>query len=150
MPPRMRAPLRKAIELIATKGITQTKAAEAAGMNLSALNRALHRPEVAAYLEHRKAQFCLDVEKLRGTAKAMAILTGMDLMQNSGSDQVKAKMVEFFAGEGRQPLVNITLPGNEPPATGYLYTRPGDRPTDRLSGAHGGQVIEGKAEPDDV
>lgn len=138
----MRAALRKAIDLMATKGMGVGKAAEAAGMNASALSRALARGGVREALEQRKAQFCLDADKLEGMAKAMAIQTGIDLMLNSQSDQVKARMVELFRGGSRGPLVNISIPAQEP-TTGYRYQRPqSGAPTDQASGADDAQVID--------
>lgn len=145
--PRMRAALRKAIDLMATKGMGVGKAAEAAGMNASALSRALAREGVREALDLRKAQFCLDADKLEGMAKAMAIQTGIDLMLNSPSDQVKARMVELFRGGRGGPLVNISIPAAQEPATGYRYQRPSP---DQASGVEDAQVIDGQAQSPDV
>lgn len=127
-PPRMRAPLRKAIDLIVLKGKSQRDAAEEAGMNETALSRALQKPHIRNYLDEQKALFCLDADKLKPFAKALAMQTGMDLMLNSKSDQVKARMVEFFAGEARggaQVNVQVNVDRN-----GYEYVKPGQRLVD--------------------
>ena len=148
-PPRMRAPLAKAIDLIATKGKTQMEASSIVGMDHTSLSRALGRPEVRAYLEARKSQFSLDADTLKGMARALAIHTGIDLMNNSTSDQVKARMVEFFAGDPRQALVNIAV--NAPPPQGYTYTKPAStsRPPDSVSGVEDAQVIDNTEQSDE-
>lgn len=111
----------RAIDIIATTGITLRLAAEHAGMNESALSRALAQPHNKAALNERKALLCMEMDSLKPIAKAIAYREGMDLMQNSPSHQVRARMVEFFAGEGKQALVNVQV--NAAPH-GYQYKRP--------------------------
>lgn len=143
-PNRMRPQLRRAIDEIVWKGRTQRAAAEKAGMNETSLGRALARPEVAAYIEQQKALATLDAIKLKEQAKAIAIREGIELMVSAQSEQVRARMVEFFAGEGRQPLVNITVPAAQEPATGYRYKRPDGPSTDCTSEVEDAQVIDVK------
>jgi len=136
-PPRMRAALRKAVDAIVLKGVTQRAAAELVGMNESALGRALQRPAIAAHVENLKAQACIDADKLKQRAKAIAIAEGIRLMLESGSDAVRARMVEFFAGEGQrgtQVQVNVDARSG-----GYEFPRPGQKVVE----------IEGKATPPD-
>ena len=150
----MRAALRKAIDEIVFKGRTQRDAAKEAGMNETALGRALQKPHVAEHVETMKAQALIDATKLRGLAKAMAIQTGIDLMRSSTSDAVKARMVEFFAGEikqGTQVNVNIGAASG-----GYEFLRPGQRiiditpidsaASDSPSGDIDGQAIDNDGE----
>ncbi len=141
-PPKMRAALRKAVTLIATKGMQVGKAAEQAGMNASALSRAINRPDVAAYLESQKAQFALDAHQLKGQAKAMAITEGIRLLHEATSEAVRARMVELFAGEDRQALVNVNI--NPQAASAYTYRKPGKNvaPIDSPSNAVDGQAID--------
>lgn len=148
-PPRMRAPLAKAIDLIATKGKSQVEAAALSGMNPSALNRALGRPETKTYLEARKAQFSLDADTLKGMARSIAIHAGIELLNHAQSEQVRARMVEFFAGDPRQALVNIAV--NAPPPQGYTYTKPAStsRPPDSVSGVEDAQVIDNTEQSDE-
>lgn len=107
----MSAKVRQAIEVIATEGKTQRDAAAAVGMNESALSRALARPGVQDVLDAKRATFSLEVDQLRATAKKRAILVGMELMEKSGSDSVRAKMVEFFAGETK-PGMQVNIQNN--------------------------------------
>jgi autotransporter translocation and assembly factor TamB len=145
---RLSAKLRTAIDLIARDGTTQREAARRSGMNETALGLALKKPHVAIHLEQAKALFAMEMSELRGTAKAIAIRTGIELMTGSKSDTIKARMVEFFAGEGRQPLVNVSVSTAERGI--YAYQRPRDitPPPDSTSGGMIGQAIEieGKAQ----
>lgn len=121
----MRAALRKAVQLIAINGKPVGEVAETVGMNASALSRAINRPEVRAYIEEQKALYCLNADSLKGLAKALAINTGIDLMQHAASEAVKARMVEFFAGEARTGTqVNVNIGAN---SGGYEFLRPGQR-----------------------
>lgn len=121
-PPSMRAPLRKALRLIAEEGRTQRDAANKVGMDETALGRALRRPPIAAYLESLKALQTLDAAQMMGQAKAMAVRVGVELMHDAKSEAVRARMVEFFAGEGKQALVNVQVNAAAP--HGYAYKRP--------------------------
>jgi len=132
-PPALRAKLRHACELIADEGRTQRAAADAAGMDETALGRALRKPHVIAYIEDRKALNALNADDLMGLAKVRAIQRGIELLNNSTSDAVTARMVEFFAGErskGAQIQVNVDARSG-----GYEFIRPGQ------------QVVEIKANP---
>lgn len=137
-PRRIRPALARALDLIAINGNTQRDAARRAGMNEAALSKALAKPHVAHALEQRKALAALEADQLKGIARSMAIREGIRLMTEASSEQVRAKMVEFFAGEARQPAVSVQI--NNAPASGYIYARP-----DTPSGAGSKQVIEGKA-----
>jgi transposase-like protein len=139
---------KRAIHLIATQGKTQRQAAQDVGMDEHALSRALAQPHNRALLDEAKALACMEIESLKGIAKAIAVREGIDLMQTSPSHPVRAKLIEFFAGEGRQALVNITLPGNEPPATGYQYRRPDAARPDSLSGVEDAQVVDNAGKED--
>lgn len=153
-PPRMRAKLRAAVNLIATKGKGIGEAAEAAGMNASALSRAINRPEIKAHIEEQKALYCLDADSLKGLAKAIAINTGIDLMQSAASEAVRARLVEFFAGDGR-PGTQVNVAVNVDRG-GYEFVKPGQRVVDirpaidSVSSGDDGQVIDLQANPPTV
>ena len=145
-PPRLRPALRKALDEIALKGRTQRDAANIAGMNETSLGRALRKPAVAEYLESLKAAAIIDATNLRGLAKAMAIQTGIELMRDAKSEAVKARMVEFFAGDGRSGTqVNVAVNVDR---GGYEFVRPDQRivdirpSLDHASSADEGQVID--------
>lgn len=122
-PPRLRAPLRQAIDEIVWKGRTQRDAAKIAGMNETALGRALQKPHVAAYVEALKAQAIIDADKLKTQARAIAIQTGIELLRDAKSEAVKARLVEFFAGETK-PGTSVAVQVNVDRG-GYEYARPG-------------------------
>ena len=121
-PVRMAAKLLRAIDQVALHGKTNRDAAKIVGMNESALCRALRREAPKALLEERKALAALEADSLMGIAKTIAVSTGIELMQSAKSEQVRARMVEFFRGETRQPVVNVQV--NNAAPHGYTYTRP--------------------------
>ena len=124
-PPRIRAPLRRAIDLIAIEGMKIGEAADKAGMNASALSRAINKPHIKTFIDEQKALYCLEADNLKGVAKAMAIRTGIDLMQNSPSHAVRARMVELFAGDGKKSGdINVQVNVDR---GGYEFARPGQR-----------------------
>lgn len=132
-PPRLSAKLRRAIDAIASEGVTQRRAADIAGMNERALSKALKKPHVAEALESERALFVNEMDKLKGIAKALAVQTGIDLMRDSKDERIKAKMVEFFAGEVKQAAhVQVNVDAR---SGGYEFVRPGQ------------QVVEIKANP---
>ncbi len=121
--PKMAAKVRSAIDLIVTEGRTQREAAERVGMHEKSLSRALKRPAVAAFLDHQKALFAQEVDALKGQAKRLAIMEGLRLMREAQSEAVRARLVEFFAGEGQRGTsvtVNVGAKGS-----GYEYIPPG-------------------------
>lgn len=127
-PPYMRAKLAKAVNLIVLEGKNVRTAAGMAEMNESALSRAINRPEIAAHIEHMKAQLCLDADKLKEQAKALAIREGMRLMLEGKSEPVRARMVEFFAGEARNgPSISVNVDAR---SGGYEFVRPGQKLVD--------------------
>jgi len=120
---RLSPKLRKALHLLVYKGMSVNDAAEAAGMLPNSLSRATHRPDIAAHLEGMKAQLTLDADSLKGQARSQAILVGIDLMHNAKSEPVRARMVEFFAGEPKQNGSQVNIQVNA--GGGYEYAAPG-------------------------
>jgi len=114
-----------AVHELVTKGCGIGEAARAAGMHHVSLSRAIHRPDIAAYLEQQKALQIQGIDRLRQSAKAAAINHGLWLMHNAQSEQIRAKMVELFAGEGKQaPQIALQFNDNR---SGYEYVRPGQK-----------------------
>lgn len=63
---------------------------------------------------------------MRAPYKARAFEVANELMQASKSDAVKARMVEFLAGEGKGMQLNVGVQvNNQAPANGYEFVRPG-------------------------
>lgn len=135
--PRMRGPLRAAILHMVETGCSQRQAAIHAGMNETALGRALRKPAIAGWKQSLEAQYALDAEQLKGRAKAIAIHAGIDLLHNAQSEAVRARMVELFAGEAKAGTqVNVNIGAK---ASGYEYLRPGARVIEIRAGDDGPQ-----------
>ncbi len=139
--------MRKAIQLKAEKGITGEQAADLAGVSYSGFWKAWGQPHVQAFFEECKAKYIQRITSRKDVIRARAIEIGEDLMVNAQSEQVKARLVEFFAGEPRQPLVNISIPAERQGV--YSYRRPtaiGQAPDQASGGAIPQAIeIEGKA-----
>ena len=121
---RISKKLREAIEILATDTKTQKAVAEQVGMGETSLCHALKRPHVAEALAQRKQAFALEVDKLKGMAKRKAILTGLELLDASQPASVRARMVEFFAGEPKNtPQIQVNV--NQNAGSGYEFVRPG-------------------------
>jgi hypothetical protein len=146
---RISPKIREALRLRVEKGKSGEVAAREAGVSPAALWKALTRPHVKTYYESLKADYAKEVNRLKGYAKLRAIEVGLDLMETAQSEAVKARMVEFFSGEGRQPLVSIDLSGNSKAASGYVYARPDRAASDMQSNAQSGQGIEDAEEMPD-
>ena len=115
--------MREALTYIAREGESTYQAAKRAGISSSHMYRSLERPEIREILDNLKAQYSLEMEQLKGMAKAFAYETGLDLMRNAKSEAVRARMVEFFAGEAKQGAqVNVQINNN---GGGYEYVQPG-------------------------
>lgn len=138
--PSMRPALSMALDEIALKGRTQRDAARVAGLHEKSLSRALQKPHIAAWLEYQQTQAILDADQLKTKARAMAIRVGIDLLHSATSEAVKARLVEFFAGEPKTPAVAVQINNNA--GAGYVY-----RPPDQASSGPASQShdIEGKA-----
>lgn len=145
-PPRMRPALREAVTLIITKGLTQRDAALRAGMNETALSRALLKPHIKTYVEAQKALFATDMLQLKDRAKSIAIATGIELMHSAQSEAVRARMVELFAGDAKSgPAVAVQVNVDR---GGYDFVPKGAKmvrivpPQDEPSGAESAQDAE--------
>ena len=126
--PKMRPKLRHAVALIIEEGRTQREAAGRVGLDERSLSRSLKIPHIAAYVEQQKALAVLDADKLKASAKRMAIRVGISLLHDAKSEQVKARMVEFFAGEAKPGgAVNVQVNVDR---GGYEFRRPGQRLVD--------------------
>lgn len=156
---RISARVKEAVRLRVEKGYRCEDAARAAGLSPAGYWKAIKRPHVKEYMETLKASFIEGVERDRRALKAQALEVAADLLHNAKSEAVRARMVEFLAGEahkGPQTQVNVSVGAQ---ARGYEYVPPGARvidirasdgaeggAPDSVSGDTSGQVIEGKAE----
>ena len=124
-PSRLRAALRVAINLRVTKGMTIAAACDEAGMSPQGYHKAMKRPVVREYLQSVQMEFVASVESEKAIYKARAFEVGMDLMLNSKSEAVRARMVEFFAGDGKVSPVSVHIDARQ--NHGYEYARPGQQ-----------------------
>ena len=124
-PLRMRAALRRAIDLRVKKGMTIGAACEEAGMSPQGYHKAMKRPAVRDYLQTVQLEFVASVESDKAMHKARAMEVGMDLMLNSKSEAVRARMVEFFASDGKVSPVSVHIDARQ--NHGYEYVRPGQK-----------------------
>lgn len=121
--PRLRAALRLAIDLRVKQGITISAACEESGMSPQGFHKAMKRPAVRDYLQTAQMEFITSAEGQKAVHKARAFELGMDLMLNSMSETVRARMVEFFANDGKVSSVSVHIDARQP--HGYEHARLG-------------------------
>lgn len=128
--PRISDKIRKAVHLMARNGLSQTAAAEMAGLSRQGLGKALKRPEVWTLVQEARANLITEATHLREIGRVAALETGLELMLNSTDEKIRARMVEFFAGDGKTAAVAVHIDARQEmaPVTGYRYTRPTDLP----------------------
>ena len=123
--PRISAKLRQAMRLHVREGLSITAATERAGMTRQGWHKAMKRPAVKAELAAEKGRFVAEVEGSRAIYTAQALEVAADLMRHAKSESVRARMVEFLAGDGR---AQDRLPrGHTEPShagPGYHYSPP--------------------------
>lgn len=116
---------REAIRLRVREGLTWDQCAQRVDMKVAALYKAIKQPHVKAFMIMTKDEFIQDVEQMRAPYKAQAFEVARELLHTSKSDTVKARMVEFLAGEPKGNAVNVAVQVNNAPPQGYEYVRPG-------------------------
>ena len=121
-PIRLRNALRLTIDLRVKQGLTIAAACEEAGMSPQGYHKAMKRPAVRDYLQTVQLEFIASVEGDKAIYKARAFEVGMDLMMNSKSETVRARMVEFFASDGKVSPVSVHIDARQP--RGYEYVHP--------------------------
>jgi len=124
--PRISANVRAAVKFRVREALSIAEAARRAGMSKNGLAKALKRPAVQEYLHEEQRAFVAEVEASRAVYKVRALEVALDLMLNAKSEAVRARMVEFLAGEGRTPQVAVHVDARQT-APGYEYPPPGSR-----------------------
>jgi hypothetical protein len=128
-PARLSAKLRSAIEAHVTQGLSIAAACEHAGMSRAGYHKAMQRPVVRYYLETVQTRFVGDVKAKRALYQARALEVALDLMLNSKSEVIRARMVEFLASDAKVSPVAVHVDARQVQAApGYVYQRPGERP----------------------
>lgn len=147
-PRKLVAPTRKlkhALRLRVEDNKSWDDCARAAGLSPAGLHKARKRQNVIELYEQMKTTYIQEIEDLKRPWAARALAVAADLMDNAQSETVRARMVEFFAGEKRGPAVAVQINTAKSetkaagqPMRGYEYLRPGqelvriitpDRPT---------------------
>ena len=105
--------------------MTIAAACAEAGMSPQGYHKAMKRPEVRDYLQTVQLEFIASIEADKAVYKARAFEVGMDLMLNSKSEAVRARMVEFFASDGKVSAVSVHIDARQ--SHGYEYVRPGQQ-----------------------
>lgn len=124
--PRISRKLRQAIEIRVRKGATIAAACEEAGLSSAGWYKAMQRPAVIELLQDTQDRFVSEVNAGRAHMKARALKVAEDLMHNAKSENVRARMAEFLAGDGKAPQVAVHVDARSAPR-GYEMVRPGQR-----------------------
>jgi len=127
-PVRLSAKLRGAINLHVCEGVTIVAACKDAGMSTQGFHKAMKRPPVRDYLQKVQMEFVTGIESKKALYKARAFEVGMDLMLNSKSEAIRARMVEFFASDAKTSPVSVHIDARQ--TGGYEFPRPGQRVVD--------------------
>ena len=94
-------------------------------MSEAGFHKAMKRPAVRDHLQEVQNRFVSEVEGRRAIYTARALEVAADLMENSKSDSVRARMAEFLANGGKTgSSVNVHVDARP---MGYEYVRPGQQ-----------------------
>lgn len=125
--PRISAKVRTAVDARVRQGLSIAKAADAAGLSKNGFAKALKRPAVQEHLKQVQEVFVAETEARRATYKAQALEAALDLMQNAQSETVRARMIEFLAGDGKAPQVAVQVDARTHFGGAYEFVRPGQQ-----------------------
>lgn len=127
---RISAKTRKAIGYLVTLGCTQEEAAKLAGMNRSALTRALSKEHTQTALHDAQLQRIKDITAAKPLYKALAWERAHRIAQESKDERVSLKAVELLTSEGRQSGVQVNVQTNVQTGGGYEFVPPNARIVD--------------------
>jgi predicted secreted protein len=106
---RVSARVRHALTVRVKEGRSWLECAERANLSEAGIHKARKQPHVQKLYEEMKAQYVQDIEALEGVHKARALEVARELLDQTESKQVRARMVEFLRGERGKPAVSVTL-----------------------------------------
>ena len=121
---RISAKVRSALITRVKERLSWIDCAKRAGLSEAGIHKARKQPHVIEEYERIKAEYVQEVEEMRAPYKARAFEVALELLEKSKSDAVRARMVEFLAGEGKAGGVNVAVQVNNNPAQGYEYAHP--------------------------
>lgn len=117
--------IHSALDIRVRKAKPWDDCAKAAGLSPAGLYKARKRAEVQQLFEEKKAAYIQEIADMKAPHKARAMEVARDLLDNSPSHAVRARMVEFLAGESKGMQVNVGVQvNNQPAAQGYEYAHP--------------------------
>jgi predicted DNA-binding protein (UPF0251 family) len=122
-PVRMSQKLRDAIRLHVTEGLSVTDACAKARVSRAAWYKAMKRPVVQDVLSDTRRDFVETADAKKAFLKVKALEVAFDLMMNSKSEAIRARMVEFFAADAKVSPVAVHIDARQAPG-GYVYKRP--------------------------
>lgn len=135
--PRISQKVRDAVDLRVREGLSIAAAAERAGMSRNGFAKALKRAAVQDLVREVQERFVIESEAARAVYRARAFEVALHLMENAKSETVRARMVEFLAGDGISPQVAVHVDARQK-GGGYEYLRPGEEIV---------EIVSGKIEP---
>ena len=81
----------------------------------------MQRPAVQAHLEEVQRKFISEAEGLRASAKTRALQVAIELLGTTTNENIKVRLIEFLAGEGKAPQVAVNVDARNMHAGGYAY-----------------------------
>lgn len=123
-PARMSSKLKEAIRLRVEDGVTINIACAKAGISPQGWFKAMKRPHVRDFLADMQAKFVASADAKRSHLKAQAIEVARDLLMNSKSEAIRARMVEFILADAKVSPVAVHIDARQDRG-GYEYARPG-------------------------
>jgi predicted DNA-binding protein (UPF0251 family) len=123
---RVSQKLRDAIRLHETEGLSVTDACGKVGLSRAAWYKAIKRPETQNLIRQVRRDFVEAMDAKKAFLKGKALEVAFQLMTNSKSEAIRARMVEFFAGDTKVSPVAVHIDARQEAAqaTGYRYIRP--------------------------
>jgi len=125
-PSRMSAKLRRAVNLHVCEGMTIVAACDKAGMSPQGYHKAMKRATVRDHLEEVQRLFILSADTKKALYRARALEGALDLMLNSKSEAIRARMCEFLASDAKISPVAVHIDARQDRG-GYEFVRPGQR-----------------------
>ena len=114
-----------AITLKAEKGLTGDQAAKAAGLSPAGFWKAWQRKDVKELHDAMQQRLIDGIDRKRAILKARAFDVAEEILSTSTDDRIRARMVEFLAGEPK-PGASVAVQVNVDRG-GYEFVRPGAR-----------------------
>ena len=134
-PARVSHKLREAIRLHETEGQSVTDACGKAGLSRAAWYKAIKRSETQNLIRQVRRDFIEGADAKKAFLKVKALEVALDLMLNSKSEAIRARMVEFLASDTKVSPVAVHIDARQAAQpSGYRYTR---------SGSQGGSADDG-------